>query len=219
MKIVIRILIALLILGLIGVAGYFFWKYQKVSGAEAAREISSITNKISKFMVLPDEPPTLATVADKTKLEGQKFFKNAENGDKVLIFPMASKAILYRPSKNLIVEVAAVQSVGNDNQNLAQPTVTSPKVYTVAVLNGSGVAGLAAKVEKPVSEIEGFEVISKDTANDANYSQTIVINNNNVPDEVMADIATNLNAKTASLPAGEKSPKADIIVIVGKDKQ
>jgi len=69
------------------------------------KEIKSLTETIGKFMELPaDEQPTLATVTDRAKLKGQEFFAKAENGDKLLVYPKAGKAILYRPSTGKIIE-------------------------------------------------------------------------------------------------------------------
>lgn len=62
-------------------------------------------------MELPaGEQPTLATVADQEKLKGQDFFSHAQNGDKLLIYPKAKKAILYRPSTGKIIEVTNLTS-------------------------------------------------------------------------------------------------------------
>jgi|688.fasta_scaffold00232_92 hypothetical protein len=67
--------------------------------------------KISKLMLLPNEKPVFATVTDKTKLQDQEFFKKAENGDEVLMFPENKKVILYRPSINRIIDVNILQVV------------------------------------------------------------------------------------------------------------
>lgn len=70
----------------------------------------NLIEKVGKLILLPTgETPQIATVSDKTKLSGQNFFANAENGDKVLIYYQAKKAILYRPSINKIVEVGPIE--------------------------------------------------------------------------------------------------------------
>lgn len=64
-------------------------------------------NAVSRHYQLPEEDPAIATVEDKTKLNSE-FLKNAENGDKLLIYKDAKKVILYRPSVDRIIEVGPV---------------------------------------------------------------------------------------------------------------
>jgi hypothetical protein len=71
-------------------------------------EVQQIVENISKNLQLPDEVPTLATVSDVSKLKGQEFFKNAQNGDKVLIFSKDGRALLYRSSTKKIIEYSKV---------------------------------------------------------------------------------------------------------------
>ena len=57
-------------------------------------------------MDLPqDETPDLAKVSNKEKLAGQPFFQKSQNGDVVLIYLKAKKAILYRPSTNRVIDM------------------------------------------------------------------------------------------------------------------
>ena len=92
-------------------AAFQFLKIKNDSNAISQKEIKAITERIGKFMELPEnEIPTLATVSDREKLKGQQFFLNAKNGDKVLVYPKAQKAILYRPSSGKIIEVANLTS-------------------------------------------------------------------------------------------------------------
>lgn len=71
---------------------------------------------VSVLMNLPDdEQPTIATVTDVDLIKDQPFFNDAQNGDVVLIYPNARKAILYRASENRIIEVGAV-NINQENQ-------------------------------------------------------------------------------------------------------
>ena len=126
-----KIFLTMFVLVLIGAAGgtayYFYTKYQTAQTALdnpealAQNEVKQLTDRLSKLIILPeDEEPTVATVLDKDKLKDQPFFAKAENGDKVVIFTKAAKAILYRPSANKIIEVTPIA--------LDQPPVkASPK--------------------------------------------------------------------------------------------
>lgn len=72
-------------------------------------DLEVVTEQVSKIAELPQgESPTLATVNDATKLNGKIFFKNTQNGDRVLIYAKAKRAVLYRPSTNKIIEITSV---------------------------------------------------------------------------------------------------------------
>ena len=75
----------------------------------AKQEINALVTKIKTLIDLPaNETPTVATVSDVTKLANQPFFKNAQNGDRILIYTDAKKIVLYRPSTNKVVDVSAL---------------------------------------------------------------------------------------------------------------
>ncbi len=105
-----RSVIVLLLLIILAGGVYIYMKREQKSETPdqvAQDEITSVIQSVGKLIVLPqDEVPTLATVADPQKLQGQTFFAAATKGDKVLIYTKAKKAILYNPTKNIIVEVA-----------------------------------------------------------------------------------------------------------------
>jgi len=114
-KPVLTIALGILTIVALGVAGFYFNKYQKtnkiLTNPEGvnAEEAKKLTSKISKFYNLPaGETPNVATVLDIEKLKDQPFFKDAKNGDKVLIYQKAGLAILYRTSTNKIVNVSPV---------------------------------------------------------------------------------------------------------------
>jgi len=120
-KKLLAVFLVLFLLILAFIAAYFYLRYQNTKDLlqnpnQASLEATKkLIDQVGKLIELPaGETPTLATVSDKTKLQDQPFFANAQNGDKVLIYVKAKKAILYRPSINKIIEVAPL--------SIAQPT-------------------------------------------------------------------------------------------------
>ncbi len=107
------VLIAVLALG----AAYYYnsqlGKFKKNPQQFAQEEVTSVVDRVKQIMILPEgEQPTLATVADPSRLKEQPFFAKAKVGDKVLLYANARKAILYDPVANKIVEVAPI-NIGN----------------------------------------------------------------------------------------------------------
>src|SRR4051812_20932179 len=77
--------------------------------AAGAAQMRQVVSEISKFMLLPaNETPTVATVSNPDALRSQPFFAHAMAGDMVLIYSTTHKAILWRPSTHMIVEVSAL---------------------------------------------------------------------------------------------------------------
>ncbi len=79
-------------------------------------EVQNLVSEINKYLELPNETPTMATISEASKLKDQVFFKNAQNGDKVLIYSQAGRALLYRPSTHKVIEYSRVNLNTNDPQ-------------------------------------------------------------------------------------------------------
>jgi heme/copper-type cytochrome/quinol oxidase subunit 2 len=110
-KIIIRSLFVIILFLLVFIGWkYFYPDKGKVDMLDVAeRERVEVLAKVGAHIVLPkDEVPTLATVSDPEQLKKYPFFSNAEKGDKVLIYSLAKKAILYRPTGDKIVEIAPI---------------------------------------------------------------------------------------------------------------
>jgi len=91
---------------------FFYSKYQKSQDqlknpqTAAQAQTQDLVDQVGKLTDLPQGKPTVATVSDVSKLSSQSFFVNAKNGDKVLIYSDAKKAILYRPSQDKVINIA-----------------------------------------------------------------------------------------------------------------
>ena len=212
-------ILSIIIVVIAVVAGYFYFQYQKTQKLlqnptlAAQEEVKALVTKVATLMELPqDEQPTVATISDKSKLKDQPFFINAENGDKVLIYTNAKKAIIYRPSTNKIIEVGPV----NIGPAAVSPTPSS--LVKVALYNGTNVVGLTSTIEKDLtSKMDNVSVVKKDNAAANNYTKTLVIDLSGKQAENAKKIAQILNGDVGQLPKGETVPSStDILVILGK---
>lgn len=216
-----RILIIAVVIALLGfgVGGYFYYQYTYVKNPEAMQkaaqeETNKLVAEISKFMVLPaDETPTLASVSDIKQLKNQPFFKDAKNGDKVLLYMKAQKAIIYDPKAKRVVNVGPINIATQPNQN-------QPSQARIALRNGTQINGLAAKVEEEIQKtFPGSLIVSKEQAARSDYDKTVVIAFNDQAKAPAAELAKTLKASVVDLPAGEPKPEGiDVLVILGKDR-
>lgn len=186
---------------------------------KAQEEVKIIVKKIRKLMDLPkDDEPVLATVQDIDLLvKEQKFFEGAENGDVVLIFPKAAKAILYSPKRNVIVNAGPVSSGSGGTTSSAVKQATSP--LTVEIRNGTDKNGLANTIKDQLSTSALFQVTGTADAKQKNYESTILVDTGKaVNRDAVGQLAEVLGAKTVnSLPSGEKETNADIVIILGEN--
>jgi hypothetical protein len=226
-------IIVVLILVAVIPSVYFYTQYHSAQKrlsdptAFAQEEAKKYTAMVARLMTLPtDEEPTVATVNDKEKLKNQPFFTNAENGDKVLIYTNAKKAILYRPSINKIIDVAPVNiganATGSAQLAGAESTVTPAALpaYKFILLNGTNVVGLTKKYETELkSIIKNAEVADRDNAKKATYEDTILIDSTGTKANEAAEIAEMLGIEISDLPEGEATPGGDFVIILGTDRK
>jgi len=208
----------ILLIAAIAAGGYIYFQYQQTQQelskikdnprAIAQQEAKGLVDKVGKLIALPTgEEPTIATVTDVEKLKDQPFFAKAKNGDKVLIFTQAKRAILYRPSIDKIIDVAPV-NIGQQGQ--VQP-------IRIALYNGTTTVGLTNKNETELEgKISNTEVVLRENAAKDDYEETLVVDLSGNRKETAEQIAKLLNGKVGSLPKDEKKPEgADILVILG----
>lgn len=133
----------LILAGAIASSVYFYNKWRQTQSRIdhpeqfAQTEGRALIAKVEKLIELPQgEDPTIATVSDYEKVKNQPFFARSMNGDKVLIYTQAKKAILYRPATNKIIDVAPV-NMGGDASSSAQISPTPPAAFQIATPSGT----------------------------------------------------------------------------------
>lgn len=235
-KILLSLIVSAIVIILLGAAfygGYFLNNKKTVNvpnESSQTKEVDELIEKVGKLMLLPkEEVPTIATVTDKDnkQIKEQAFFKNAQNGDKVIIYVQAGKAILYRPSENKIIEVSQVYMSGQKNEekqisentdsinNSAQAApeqneenkVSEPEENNepvkISLFNGTNVIGLAKSAESILKEkMPEVEIIAKKNAK-GNYVETIVVDMAGTRKEEAQKIAEIFGGKVGELPEGE----------------
>lgn len=106
-KIIIGLLI-IIVVCLVSIASL----YRKINTIKSPNqvgqdEVMRLVSMVGKLVILPsNERPTIATVTNPEKLRDQPFFSNARSGDRVLIYELSKKAILYREAENKIIEIS-----------------------------------------------------------------------------------------------------------------
>ena len=123
---------------LVAVLGFLYYKYLPVVEIKSARdqaqtqaEIKELVAKVGKLMILPtNEEPTVLEIDDPEAIIAQQpFFTGAEKGDKLLVYQKNARAIIYSPSRNIIVNVGPVTQEQKEQQS-AQ--VSAPVVQETA---------------------------------------------------------------------------------------
>lgn len=207
---------ALIVVGLVGGSFFYYKAQQDQANPEnqqkaVQEEIKKIVAEVGKLIELPTgEDPTVATVTDITKLQDQPFFAKAKNGDKVLIYTNAKKAILYDPKEKKVLDVAPI-NIGSASAQTVQSKVV--------LRNSTTAAGLTTKIETELKKsISNLNVIAKENAVNS-YDKTIVVVLNDAGKDLGNDLAKLLKAEVGNLPSGETKPKdGDILIILGKDQ-
>lgn len=96
--IIAAILVILLIWGI-------FSMVRNNSGSKEAKMIKMV----SKHLLLPSEKPAVVDIKDSAELiKEQPFYQGTQDGDVLLIFTEAKKAIIYSPSRDIIVNVGPI---------------------------------------------------------------------------------------------------------------
>jgi len=110
------IAILIIAVGTLGLGGSYFLGGSESTTEANAKELASVMEDVNSLMLLPEgELPIMATVTNAEDLKKeQPFYANVLDGDKVLIYVQNQKAIIYSPSRDVIVNVGPVVPNGDN---------------------------------------------------------------------------------------------------------
>jgi len=180
---------------LLGIGTYFFLSRNAKPSNDA------VISQVEKLSGITGVNPAVLDIIDSSKVD-QPFLKGTQDGDKVVLFYQAQKAVVYRPSTKKIVKTG----------NFAPP---APQVF---LRSGSSNANVE-DITKTIIGFKQYTVLSSDTSAHPNYDKTIVVDlTGRYPNSVVT-LADSLHATVANMPSGEIKPSGDILVIVGPTQQ
>lgn len=225
-----RILPILLVLALLG-AGLLYWNYTQakeklsvLTDPQQANELSQeqtalLLEKVRKIAVLPDEDnPVVATINDvETLSSNQNFYKDANIGDKLIIFARARHAIIYDEKANRIVNMGPIFYTNSDGENQPGSLVQEGKL-AIDLRNGSSTKDLAITTKDRLATVnKAFNVVHLAKAANANYTGiTIYDQTDGAKAELIAALQRELGAVIVqTLPAAEADSTAEVVVILG----
>lgn len=186
---------------------YFFVQYQKIKKNPeiiTKQETEALVEAAGKLIDLPkDETPTIATVLDKNKLKDQPFFANAQNGDKIIIYTKAKKAIVYRPKDNKLINVGPI-------------SIDQKAAVGVALVDAGGDT---ASIQKTLTDKLGkaISIVSTTSAKSArNVKALVVVDVSGQNAEAAKQVADAIGGTVGSLPTGETAPDGAAIAVFVK---
>lgn len=141
-----KILPVIFVVIFLAVVGGLIWTYKgysdmkkKLAAASAVQndiekikqENMALIKKVGEHILLPDdEVPSIATItnAEALKIE-QPFYRDAKDGNRVIIYMQAKKAIIFDEEKNILVNVGPIFVNDQVAQTSTVPAVAGEKVY------------------------------------------------------------------------------------------
>ncbi len=215
-KIILSLALIISVVALIGLAVKYlnlkkeldYLQDPQAQQARSKRETQDLVAQVGKLMVLPEGEPTVATVVDAEALaKEQDFFKDAKNGNKVLIYK--EKAILFNVEEGRIVNVGPIfssNSLGAPNQD---------NTLNIEVRNGSKKIGAANELGDQL-KTKGYNVAEVANAAKADYEGNLLVN---LTGKDVKGLETELGLiATDKLPEGEATSSQDVVVILGNKK-
>ncbi len=183
-----------------------------------ALDPEALLKKVSRLILVKEgETPTVATVGDADALRQQQpdFYKDAKNGDRVLIW--SDKAVLYSVSGDIVLAVLPISTPQATSTEEIVPTVASEHA-TVQVWNGTSKVGVA-KTQSDALKAAGLTMVDPTNAKEKTYTKTLIIQVSEKPlPATLEALKTLTGGEVVNLPEAEKAGTSDFIVIIGADK-
>ncbi|MFA6099718.1 MAG: LytR C-terminal domain-containing protein [Patescibacteria group bacterium] len=191
-------------------------------------DISALIARVGSLIVVnANEEPTIATVqdADALRQSNPVFYKDARNGDRLLVW--SDKAVLYSPQMDKLLAVMPILGgqtsmiLGSTTSTAANASSTASTLAsekaTVEVRNGTRTAGLAKSMAN-LLKAEGLKmgVVGDMYQKDAKTTVIYKLTDKDMP-ATLAALKKVTKAEVFQVPVGNFGFKGDFVVVVGAD--
>jgi hypothetical protein len=209
------------------IAGLLYQKYvllaqnpDQIIKQEKEKQVKELAKHIT---VPPGELPEINTVINVAQYASDPFLSKAQEGDQLFVFKLANRAILYRPSEQLVVDVTTIhaQPGGAAGQKPGQGQPAAPKVRPrVVIYNGSGDAEQVATVKSQLMAAfpDQLDFIGEPVTAKEHYPATIIVDLTEAQTAAAQQMADKIGSTVAPFPKTEKRPDADFLIIVGSSQ-
>jgi hypothetical protein len=201
---------------------------QAVQNETAQEEPESVIDCVKRHIIVnEDEEPYVRSISniDLLRARNPNFYKDAERGDKVLIW--SDKAVIYSERLDKIVAVATAVSSSsgnatstdalfNEGEESGETEQTEFEHATVEIRNGSRVAGAASRLKTKLVGEDIEVLLIGDAANLYEGSRIIDRTGGRADSVIQKIIAAAEGAILTDMPQGEPESEADILVIIGR---
>jgi hypothetical protein len=227
-----NLLLPVLLLLAVAAFGLSFWGYQQTKSQLSAltnpdqktelnqQQTEALLAKVSKLAVLPNEKnPVVATINDVEALSAtQDFYKDANNGDRLIIFGHSRTAIIYDEAHHKIVNIGPIFYTDADGNNQPANLIEDGRI-TIDLRNGSKTGDLGITTRDSLTANYAFNISRLAKAANSDYKGVTLVKltTNEAKAELVDALAKQLGATiVTAMPAGETAPgTAEVVVILG----
>lgn len=178
--------------------------------------------KITKDFDSPPEPISFSSPLNSQARPGKKSRK-AFFVVLITLIVLLGAGFLFRDNIKSVLQPGSIEPTPSPVAQITQPLPTTPPLvrseWSLEILNGSGVAGLAKKIAVELEAL-GYPVVKTGNADKSSYLQTQIMVQKDLSEKVNLVIADIKDVVMIASQAGElKDSTASARIILGKDLQ
>ena len=206
--------LAILILVAVSVAGGVFVgvNYWNAENQDNNQEMLTedekqllLANIGEHIIISNEEEPLIVIINNAEQLRQQQaFFQSSRDNDILVVYQ--DKALIFRPSEDVLVNVGPVY-INNATQQIIDQKIT------LDIRNGSGIIGRAASLGNELDSKDAYEVVSMTNASSSDYQGTVLVN---LSGKDISSLEGEFGVRAVNdLPEGEVGSSADVVIILG----